>query len=224
MSHLGDLLSAHVDGELDGAERDKVSAHLARCEQCRAESAELRVLKARLSALATEAPAEADMTRRLLEIAEVAAVTGPIGGRTLTRRSLSRRSLTRKTLPRKTLARTAGKPGGPRLLTRPRLNRRRRYLVLSTVSIVMGLGAVAFSVGGAESAPGPRINPPVELYSEEHAITTGGVPFAGPGPEMGAEMGPAMTTAARPETTGTASPGMFAQRWSKQASPVPLQP
>ncbi|HEY1627506.1 MAG TPA: zf-HC2 domain-containing protein, partial [Streptosporangiaceae bacterium] len=41
MSHLGELLSAHIDGELDGAEQDKVSVHLARCERCRAEAAEL---------------------------------------------------------------------------------------------------------------------------------------------------------------------------------------
>ena len=45
MSHLGDRLSALVDGELDGAERDRAHAHLASCEQCRTEAAELRMLK-----------------------------------------------------------------------------------------------------------------------------------------------------------------------------------
>jgi anti-sigma factor RsiW len=48
MSHLGDRLSALVDGELAGAERDRAYAHLAGCEQCRAEAAELRVLKQKL--------------------------------------------------------------------------------------------------------------------------------------------------------------------------------
>ena len=64
MSHLGDRLSALVDGELTGAERDRAYAHLASCEQCRAEAAGLRALKQKLRALETGAPAEAAMTSR----------------------------------------------------------------------------------------------------------------------------------------------------------------
>ena len=73
MSHLGDRLSALVDGELDGAERDRAHAHLASCQQCRTEAAELRALKQKLSTLLSGAPAEAAMTRRLI------AMTGPGG-------------------------------------------------------------------------------------------------------------------------------------------------
>jgi len=73
MSHLGDRLSALIDGELDGAERDRAYAHLAGCEQCRTEAAELRALKQKLSTLVSRAPAEAAMTRRLI------AMTGPGG-------------------------------------------------------------------------------------------------------------------------------------------------
>jgi len=59
--------------------------------------------------------------------------------------------------------------------------RRRRYLVLGTVSLVVSLGTAAFTAGGGgDAAPGPRITPPVEMYSVEHAITTGEVPFPGP--------------------------------------------
>src|SRR4249920_2693770 len=59
--------------------------------------------------------------------------------------------------------------------------RRRRYLVLGTVSLVVGLGTAAFTVGGGgDAAPGPRITPPVKMYSVEHAITTGEVPFPAP--------------------------------------------
>jgi sigma-E factor negative regulatory protein RseB len=83
MSHLGDRLSALVDGELDGAELDRVHAHLAGCEQCRTEAAELRALKQKLRALMTGAPAEAAMTRRLIEM------TGP-GGPMPPRRRLLR--------------------------------------------------------------------------------------------------------------------------------------
>ena len=74
MSHLGDRLSALVDGELSGAELDRAHAHLAGCEQCRTEAADLRALKRTLRALTDGAPAEAAMTSRLI------AMTGP-GGR-----------------------------------------------------------------------------------------------------------------------------------------------
>ena len=83
MSHLGDRLSALVDGELGGAERDRAYAHLASCEQCRTEAAELRALKRKLSTLLSRAPAEAAMTRRLI------AMTGP-GGPLPPRRRLLR--------------------------------------------------------------------------------------------------------------------------------------
>ena len=42
-----------------------------------------------------------------------------------------------------------------------------------------GLGVTAFSVGGSPPAPGPRITPPVGMYSVEHAITTGQIPVGG---------------------------------------------
>ena len=161
MSHLGDRLSALVDGELDGAERDRAYAHLASCEQCRTEAADLRALKQKLRTLISGVPAEAAMTRRLI------AMTGPGGPLPSQRRLL-----------RPVAGREIRRPG-------PRGSagnaHRRRYLVLGTVSLVVGLGTAAFTVGGSgEAAPGPRITPPVEMYSVEHAITTGEVPFTGP--------------------------------------------
>jgi anti-sigma factor RsiW len=170
MSHLGDRLSALVDGELNGAELDRAYAHLAHCEQCRTEAAELRVLKQKLRALMTGAgaPAEAAMTRRLI------AMTGP-GGPMPPRHQLLRVVPGRRPAagPARTGLRAGGRP--------PRLARRRRYLVLGTVSLVVGLGTAAFTAGGGgDAAPGPRITPPVEMYSVEHAITTGEVPFPGP--------------------------------------------
>ena len=166
MSHLGDRLSALIDGELDGAERDRVHAHLASCEPCRAEAAELRALKQKLRGLTTGAPAEAAMTRRLI------AMTGPGGPMPARHRRFrvvpGRRPAAGWVPPR---------PGGPR----PRSARRRRYLMLGTVSLVVGLGTAAFTAGGGgTAAPGPRITPPVEMYSVEHAITTGEVPYAPP--------------------------------------------
>ena len=166
MSHLGDRLSALVDGELGGAERDRAYAHLASCEQCRAEAAELRALKQKLRGLMADAPAEAAMTRRLI------AMTGPGG----------------PLPPRRRLLRLAPRPrpaAGPETRRPSRLGpgrpARRRYLLLGTVSLLVVLGTAAFTAGGGgQAAPGPRITPPVEMYSVEHAITTGEVPFTGP--------------------------------------------
>jgi anti-sigma factor RsiW len=164
MSHLGDRLSALVDGELDGAERDRAHAHLASCEQCRAEAADLRQLKQQLRTLMTGAPAEAAMTSRLI------ALTGPGGPMPVRHRLL-------RILPgrRPEAGWVPSRPGD----RRPRSAHRRRYLMFGTVSLVVGLGTAAFTAGGGgDATPGPRITPSVEMYSVEHAITTGEVPFA----------------------------------------------
>ena len=166
MSHLGDRMSALVDGELSGAERDRVSAHLAGCAQCRTEAAELRALKQKLRSLGQGAPAEAAMTRRLVML------TGPGG----------------PLAPRRLLRIVPAPDGGRRVrrFTRPASRRsrpahRRRYLLLGTMSLIVALGTAAFTAGGGgQAAPGPRITPPVELYSVQHAIITGEVPVFHP--------------------------------------------
>jgi anti-sigma factor RsiW len=174
MSHLGSRLSALVDGELSGAELDRAHAHLAGCEQCRTEAAELRALKQQLRTLMAGAPAEAAMTKRLI------AMTGP-GGPLPPRRRLLRVIPGRRPAPGPASSRPGARPG----------SRRRRYLVLGTVSLVVGLGAAAFTAGGGpDTAPGPRITPPVEMYSIEHAITTGQVPYPGPTTQPGSDAPP----------------------------------
>ena len=66
MSHLGTLISALIDGELAGAELDRANAHLAGCDVCRTEAAQLRRLKRELSALCEFDAADDAVTRRLL--------------------------------------------------------------------------------------------------------------------------------------------------------------
>ena len=176
MSHLGDRLSALVDGELGAAELDRAHAHLAGCEQCRAEAAELRALKRKLRGLTDGAPAEAAMTRRLI------AMTGP-GGPMPPRRRLLRVVPGRRPAAGPASSRPGSGPAlKPSKAPKPWPSaRRRRYLILGTVSLVVGLGTAAFTAGGGgDAAPGPRITPPAEMYSVEHAITTGEVPFPGP--------------------------------------------
>jgi hypothetical protein len=69
--------------------------------------------------------------------------------------------------------------------------------MLGTVSLVVGLGTAAFSAGGGgEAVPGPRITPPVEMYSVEHAITTGQLPFAPPVTSPAASVSAASSPAA----------------------------
>jgi hypothetical protein len=174
MSHLGRHLSALIDGELNGAERDRVHAHLARCMTCRAEAKELRELKRRMTAL-RDVPADDALTRRLVAIAEPGDPVPP------------RRRARRGRAPAHPAFRTSGpaaRPGGVRYG-----RRRGRYVAFGVAScVVVGLGVTAFTVGGGQAAPGPRITPPVQMYSVEHAITTGQVPFGGssavPGPDV----------------------------------------
>jgi anti-sigma factor RsiW len=163
MSHLGDQLSALVDGELEGSSLDRAHAHLASCERCRAEAADLRALKRKLRELSAGAPAEAAMTRRLI------ALTGP-GGPMPPRR----RRMRLAPGPRPPAGRDTRGPDSRRRV-------RRRYLMLGALSLVVGLGTVAFTVGGqGQAAPGPRVTPPVQMYVVEHAITTGEIPFTAP--------------------------------------------
>jgi anti-sigma factor RsiW len=184
MSHLGDLLSALVDGELSGTDRDRASAHLARCEQCRDEAAALRELKGELRSLGSapldETEADAAMTQRLLAISSLAAAAGPSGA---VRQRRHRMVAAHAPLgPRGSTG-----PSGPGRASTPRPSRRnRRFLVVGAMSIVVTLGTAAFSMGGSDAAPGPRITPQYELYSEEHALTTGEVPYAGPPTGSGA--------------------------------------
>jgi anti-sigma factor RsiW len=66
--HLGERLSALIDGELSDAKRERVLAHLARCEDCRREAAALRLLTRRMHTLGDAAAGDA-LTWRLLALA-----------------------------------------------------------------------------------------------------------------------------------------------------------
>ena len=68
MSHLGQRISALIDGELADAERDRVLTHLAGCDECRQEAVALRALKQRMHTLG-EAMVDAALTGRLMAMA-----------------------------------------------------------------------------------------------------------------------------------------------------------
>lgn len=76
MTHLGQRLSALIDGELDGSERERVLIHMARCGSCRDEVSALRTLKRRMNALG-EAAAGAGLTGRLMGLSNLMELEGP---------------------------------------------------------------------------------------------------------------------------------------------------
>ncbi|MCF3136510.1 anti-sigma factor family protein [Streptomyces olivochromogenes] len=61
--HLGDRLSALVDGELGHESRDRVLAHLATCAKCKAEADAQRRLKNVFAAAAPPSPSESFLAR-----------------------------------------------------------------------------------------------------------------------------------------------------------------
>lgn len=174
MSHLKEQISALIDGELTGAELDRANAHLAACARCRAEAAGLRQLKRELRALAASAPfdmtAETSRERPADATPNWWAAQGHGQGAVTADEALTRRVLAMA-------QRHAGRPSrAPR--------RRARYVIWSAVSLVIvGIGAAAFSMGGGSAAaPGPKITPQLEMqmFSLEHAINSGDVPFPDP--------------------------------------------
>ena len=66
--HLGQRISALIDGELSDAERDRVLTHIAGCDDCRQEAVALRALKQRMHSLG-EAMVDAALTGRLMAMA-----------------------------------------------------------------------------------------------------------------------------------------------------------
>jgi anti-sigma factor RsiW len=187
VSHLEERISALVDGELTGAELDRASAHLAACARCRQEAAELRQLKRQLRALAAPWDPPADAAFRPSAAPGGSAGQRPVSAEeALTRRLLamagpggpvpSRRFRRERFRQARRAARGGRPPRAPRL--------RGRYVVWSAVSlVVVGVGTAAFSMGGGGSPePGPQITPQLEMFSLEHAIQSGDIPFPEPTP------------------------------------------
>jgi len=151
VSHLGERLSALIDGELSHQQRERVLAHLAHCGPCRQEAAALRMLKQRMHALG-EATADTALTDRLIAVAGVAG-PAPWGRRP---RLAGRRSM----------------PGAPR--------RRwpvRSIAVAGLTLAGFGVPAAAFLAGGGQQEPGPSVTPAIDNYMMQHEISAGNAPL-----------------------------------------------
>jgi len=156
VSHLGERLSAFIDGELSHQQRERVLAHLAHCVTCRQEAAALRALKQRMHALGA-ATADTALTDRLIAVAGVAG-PAPWGRRP---RLAGRRSVlgaSRRHWPVRSIA-VAG-------------------LTLAGLSVP----AAAFLAGGGQQEPGPSVTPAIDTYMMQHDLSAGNALATGQSP------------------------------------------
>jgi anti-sigma factor RsiW len=142
MTHLGQRLSALIDGELDIDERERVLVHLARCGWCRDEVTALRALKRRMNALG-ETAAGVGLTGRLMGLCSTDGSMWPQHGSAFD---------------------SAGRD------QRPDARAARYFLAGSVAVFLAGVGAAAFIAGGEpqSQAPAPSITPQVGVYTVEH--------------------------------------------------------
>ncbi|MEP7026453.1 MAG: anti-sigma factor [Actinomycetota bacterium] len=156
-NHLGQRLSALIDGELGDVERDRVLVHLAGCEPCCQEASALRMLKRRMNSLGG-APADSDLTHRLMGLAAAATAFGD-----------------QFSLPDPGWLWPAAMPAGGTAAARE--VRPGRVMVAGCFAfLLVGLGAAAFAAGGGDAQPGPQITPAVDVFMAQHEISTGAVP------------------------------------------------
>jgi hypothetical protein len=150
VKHLGERLSALIDGELKPAQREQVLIHLARCDACRGEAVALRAVKQRLRALG-EATVAMGLSDRLLSLVAGAGAGGA-----------ARRPF---------LARHRGAAIA---------RRRPVWVAALAAAAALGLAvpAAGFLAGGQRQAPDPSVTPAVDMFLVQHAITTGQAPAA----------------------------------------------
>ncbi|NRQ35594.1 anti-sigma factor [Nonomuraea sp. NN258] len=162
MAHLGERVSALVDGELNHTERDRALAHLTFCADCRREVESMRALKSRLRSL--DGPAmPADLTMSLLRMAEPG---GPLPPR---ERPFPSRTFGGVPIPGPhTIAPLDNRPrrdasGGG---SGPGRGGRRRstYVAVGVVSAAVALGTFFAASGVGQQSPAP----PVELFEPGH--------------------------------------------------------
>ncbi|GAA4230002.1 anti-sigma factor RsiW [Streptosporangium album] len=166
MSHLGERVSALVDGELNHHERDRALSHLAFCAGCRSEVDAMRALKSRLRSL--DGPAmPADLTMSLLRMSEPG---GPLPPRE--RPFPAGRTFGGAPIPgMHSVAPPDNRPRGR--AGRPRRARRAGYVAVGVASAAVAIGTL-FVAGG--SNPSPRV-PPVDMFANQHRNTA---PYGGP--------------------------------------------
>jgi anti-sigma factor RsiW len=164
MTHLGQRLSALIDGELDLDERERVLVHMARCGSCRDEVAALRMLKRRMNALG-EAAAGAGLTGRLMSLRDAA--------------------LRDNALPVEAMWPPPPSAGDwpPSASDQQEDDnpdsRAARFFIGGSLAVFMvGLSTAAIVAGGGAQAraPAPPVTPSVDVFTVPHSVGAGQVP------------------------------------------------
>ncbi|MQA96373.1 MAG: hypothetical protein GEV11_17630 [Streptosporangiales bacterium] len=182
MSHLGERLSALVDGELGHGDRERALRHLAVCEQCRFEAEMLRRLKRRLHGLGGPGPS-GDLMVRLLSMSDPGEPLPPpmspfpgtgsgSGEGPLSSGGFGRTSGFGGTA-------TAVAVSAQTSRSRSGLRRRGGRYALAGASLMALAISTAFAVGGEPTDGTPSVTPSMDAFAVEHALTSGGVPPLG---------------------------------------------
>ena len=153
MTHLGQRLSALIDGELEAGERERVLLHMTKCGSCRDEAAALRTLKRRMGALG-DAAAGAGLTGRLIQLSALASLADS---------DAADDAPQAPPWP----DRPAGQGGGQASAQQ----RAGRYFLAGSVAVFLaGLGTAAFIAGGEPQpqAPTPPVTPSVDVLVFGH--------------------------------------------------------
>ncbi|WP_159940368.1 MULTISPECIES: anti-sigma factor [unclassified Nocardiopsis] len=201
--HLGERLSALVDGELGPAEHESALIHLARCESCRFEADLMRRLKRRLHGLCEPEP-DADFMGRLAGLSRDPATAGrgptepPPGGAGFGAGpplGLSRPlgGFPGGHHPASAPPESGAAPHRPQRAARPERHRPERLAHLLPAFpggryAVAGFAVASVLIGSAFVAGGdteetPVVQPRLSDYAVEHAVTSRHLPVAHPQPK-----------------------------------------
>jgi anti-sigma factor RsiW len=158
VSHLGQQLSALIDGELDVTSRERVLAHLVKCDSCCQELAALHMLKRRMSALGDTAAA-AGLTGRLIGLSAHVGVADEDPADMLAADNGA---------PPPWPDRPDGVSGRGQASAEQRIG---RYFLAGSLAVFLaGLGTAAFIAGGEpqSQAPTPPVAPSVDVVVFPH--------------------------------------------------------
>jgi hypothetical protein len=189
VTHHHARLSALVDGEVDYESRDRMLAHLAHCDECRAAAEAERQVKALLSGMSGPAPTSRLEAMLLAVPATSAAATGNdratratsvdrAPGREWARARVRLRS---RLGSRRTVTPLSRPPGqfGTRRPPAPGPVRRRVVVGVAGMAAMAGLAAVAAIAAGGDT--GGPVMPPVRQYSVEHTDVVSDLRIPDPG-------------------------------------------
>jgi hypothetical protein len=160
VTHLGQRLSALIDGELEDGARERALVHMLDCDFCCQEAAALRTLKRRMGELGGDAAAGAGLTDWLISLGALA--------------SLADRdkpdSESAAGPPRSPWPDRGGALPGRGRASAPEQRAGRYFLAGSLAVFLAGLGTAAFIAGGEPQpqAPTPPVTPSVDVMVFGH--------------------------------------------------------